>query len=201
VTEMMAAALAHEIKNPVALAMAYASLIRQTGDSPEINEYCNLIQQSLLDISDLVQDLLFAAHLRSEPCIINVSEMLAEMLNEYRVAMPGISFAINADPSFTCYANEQHVRLIFSNLLKNAAEAAEMTGEGYVTVYTTKVCEYLQVSIHNSGSFDVQKKPHGSGMGLGICDWLIKQLSGELKIGKNATEDGYVAIVSLPCNF
>jgi len=197
---MLATALAHEIKNPVALALAYTGLIRQIGNTPEIEEYCNLIQQSLLDVGDLVHELLYAAQLGTEPTDVNITMLLTEMLNEYRVAMPGISFAINSDPVHICHANERYIRLIFSNLLKNAVEAADMVDIaeiGWVLVSVTRFEDALQVSICNNGVLGEHKKPHSSGMGLGICEWLIKQLGGELNV-QNNTPDVYTAEIILP---
>jgi len=142
--------------------------------------------------------LLYVTHHSPTPCAVNITEMLAEMLGEYKAAMPGISFALNAEPSLTCYAVEQYLRLVFSNLLKNAVEAAET--QGYVTVYATRVGGYLHTAIHNNGNFSEmpQQKPHGNGMGLGICYWLLEQLDGELQI-KNDASGGCVTTVSLPC--
>jgi len=213
-SDMMATVLAHEIKNPVALAMAYVGLLRHASEPTEVINYCNRIQQSLMDISDLVQDLLLAAqtleteHVASckgtarnkpEPCDISITDMLTEMLDEYRAAFcsrPGIVFALSAELGLVCHTYEQHLRLVFSNLLKNAAEA---TGEaGYITVYAAMHGEYLRVQICNSLGV-AQAKPHGNGMGLGICHWLLKQLGGQLQIENRAGE--CIAIVSVPAVF
>ncbi|MCL2285276.1 MAG: HAMP domain-containing histidine kinase [Firmicutes bacterium] len=198
----MAVALAHEIKSPAALAMAYVSLIRQSDVSPCIDGYCNYIQQALLDICDLVQELLLAAHNKTSPCVIDITETLSEMVKEYQAAMPGISFSLNAEPSLLCYANEQHVRLIFSNLLKNAAEAVTETNhDRYIAVYAAQKGGCLRVTIHNNGEYvdNLQAKPHGNGIGLCICYWLTEQLGGELKIESGA-DGGCVVSVSMPCN-
>ena len=182
--------------------MAYVGLIRQASISPEVSEYCNYIQQALLDISDLVQELLSVTHQKTIPCVIDITEILTEMLKEYQAAMPGISFALNAGVPLTCYANEQHVRLIFSNLLKNAAEAAYVANpSGYVTVYATESGKYLHAAIHNNGDCmdNPQSKPHGNGMGLGICYWLTEQLGGKLQIERGVNGGGVVS-VSMPRN-
>jgi len=200
-TEMMMTALAHEIKNPAALAMAYTNLIRQSRDFAEIDNFCHLIQQALIDISDLVQELLFATQHELEPCTINVTVMLDEMISEYRAALPGITFSFDAKESFlTCYACEQHVRLTFSNLLKNAVEAAGSTG--HIIVYATSTSRYLQVTIRNSRNIEghaIEPKPFSSGMGLGICYWLTEQIGGKLEIKDDANGE-CVVIVSLPCS-
>ena len=191
---MMATVLAHEIKNPAALAMAYVGLLRHASQPAEVTDYCNRIQQALMDISELVQELLFAAQNKPEPHNINITDMLTEMLDEYRAAFcNNISFAINAAPELICRTYEQHLRLIFSNLFKNAVEAAG--GTGHITVYAAPAGEYLRVEICNS-SGQAAAKPYGNGMGLGICRWLLTQIGGELQTENGAEE--CVSIVSIP---
>jgi len=199
-SDMMATVLAHEIKNPVALAMAYVGLLRHASEPTEVVNYCDRIQQSLVDISDLVQDLLFSVRNKPEPpCNVNIADILTEMLDEYRAAFcssPGIVFVLSADLELVCHTHEQHLRLIFSNLLKNAVEA--MGEVGYITVYATMHGEYLHVKICNSFGA-VVPKPHSNGMGLGICQWLLTQIGGQLQIENHAEE--CVAIVSVPAVF
>jgi len=194
--EIMATILAHEIKNPAALALAYVGLIRQASPLPEVNEYCNRIQQSLIDISNLVQELLHAAHTPSHPCDIHLSDMLIQMLGEYQVAIPGISFVINIQSSLICYANEAYVRLVFSNLFKNAAEAAQ--GTGHIKVYAVGQPDSLQITVINSCNCKSETKPHGNGLGLGICEWLIAQIGGKMAMEKDVAGD-CVVTVSMPC--
>jgi len=193
--DMMAAVLAHEIKNPAALAMAYVGLLRHASQPAEVTDYCNRIQQSLMDISELVQDLLFAAHSRPEPCCVDVADMLAEMLDEYRAAFCG-RFLLTAAPGLVCYTYEQHLRLIFSNLLKNAVEAAGPAGR--ITVYAAMAGDCLRVEICNA-SVVARPKLHGNGMGLGICHWLLAQIGGELQIENGADE--CTVIVAVPVDF
>jgi len=191
-SDMMATALAHEIKNPAALALAYVSLIRQTTDFYEISEFCDYIQQALLDISDLVQDLLFAAQHKPEMCLVHITELLSEMLGEYRAAMPGMSFLLHGNQGLSCYTYDQHLRLVFSNLLKNAAEATDRE----VAVCVKAEDRFIYVSIQNSKDFDTTK-PHSSGMGLGICNWLLEQMGGKLEI---ENKSNFTALVCIPCN-
>jgi len=193
--DMLKTALAHEIKTPAAVAMAYVGLIRQESDSPLVAGYCNHIQQALTDISDLVQEFLFAeAPLAAHD--IDLAALLSEMLNEYSAMLPQITFFLNAKPPLICHSREQYVRLIFSNLLKNAVEA---TGEGgNIIVYATSVYGYLHTVLHNSGSAKKSPNRHSNGIGLSICSWLVQQLGGEFHIQTNDA-GGCVATVSLPC--
>lgn len=193
---MMATALAHEIKNPAALAMAYTGIVRQLSDNNEVSEYCGLIQNALMDISDLVQELLFSIHHTPNPCTINISPMLQEMMQEHKASKPNIIFSLDSPPELILYISEQHLRLIISNLIKNATDA---TGDqnGHVAVYATFAYGCLQVIIRNSIDPLSGRDRHSNGMGIGICQWLLQQLGGEMHFDCSATE--YVITVSLPC--
>jgi len=199
----MAAAFAHEIKTPAALAMAYVGLMRSL--SPEAAEYCNHIQDALYDISELVQAFLQEYELSQSAngsagiratASIDITTMLCDMINDYKRAMPHISCYHMVDNQLTCYANEMHVRLIFSNLLKNAVEA--VGADGHITLYATQSGGYLHTAIHNTNLPDTSThdKPLGNGIGLSICYWLTEQLNGQLKY--ESSENGCVVIVSLP---
>ena len=194
--DMLKIALAHEIKTPAAVAMAYVGLIRHESDSPLVAEYCNHIQQALTDISELVQEILFAAEAPLPPYDIDIAALLSEMLSEYSAMLPDITFFLNVKPPLMCHTREQYVRLIFSNLLKNAVEA---TGEGgNIIVYATTVYGYLHTVLHNSGSVKKSSNRHSNGIGLSICNWLVQQLCGEFHVQKSG-DNGCVVTVSLPC--
>ena len=176
-SENMATVLAHEIKNPAALALAYVSLLRQSTDFKEIENYCNHIQHAILDISDLVQELLFTTQNLPEKHVVNASEILKEIIEEYRVAKPGISFLLNHS-NILCNTYEQHLRLIFSNLLKNAVEAVGF--EGDIVVDIKELQDHVHFSFQNKKTNIT--KPYGSGMGINICNWLVSKIGGKLEI-------------------
>ena len=215
-------ALAHEIKNPAAVAMAHVNLLRrileETPDSleiaetPEISEspqnplchHLNHIEQSLLDICDLVQDMLTAVYSPLEPYEIDIYYVLAEILDTYRAAWPGISFSMTANPPLTCLGQESTLRMIFTNLLKNAVEAVEHGNDiqGHITIraaHREQDRNFLTVTICDNAPFDGNhgEKLYGNGLGLAICRHLLKQLGGKLHISQSKG-GGWVATVILP---
>ena len=193
----MATALAHEIKNPTALAMAYAGIIRQSTDCSETRAYCNLIQDALLDISDLVQELLFSIHRKPTVESFHLGTLIGDMVAEHRAAHPHITFVENLPPQLMCDTNEQCLRLVISNLLKNAVEAATHCGHvGHVAMTVTDSNGGLKIKVANSCVPGSEAKPYGTGMGIGIATWLLDQLGGTLTLSE--VGEDFVAIVSLP---
>jgi len=196
----LTAAFAHEIKNPAAVALAHVNLMRT-----EANAYClthlNHIQQALYDICDLVQEMLLAVYTRGDPIEIDFQQMLAEMLEQYRAAWPGISFSLEAEAPLICCARESSLRMIFSNLLKNAVEAVcaakSPAFPGRIIIRSFFSDDCLNITICDNGVF-VSHKPHGNGLGLAICHHLAMQLSGQIALHYRE-EGGCIATVSLPC--
>jgi len=194
----MAGALAHEIKNPAAVALAHVNLMRQeTAPESPAKAHLNHIEQAIMDICDLVQEMLFAIYNCAEPYEIDLREMLDEMLDTYRAAWPGISFSLDADTSLTCYAQESSVRMVLSNLLKNAVEAVEELEFGQIDISARRGEEFLSIAIYNNGAFIDAAKPHGNGLGIAICRHILQQLGGHLEI-LGQPHEGCSSLVSIP---
>jgi len=201
----MAAALAHEIKNPAAVALAHANLMRQVIErDSELGTHVHHIEQAITDICDLVHEMLFAIYNWTEPYEVDLNQMLSEMLDTYRAAWPGISFAMETLVPLTYFGQESSLRMIFSNLLKNAVEAVTETAaeskdfSGQIAIVANHVDDCLNIAIHNNGTFiDHAEKPHRNGLGLAICRHLLTQLNGRMEI-YNKTHEGWTTVVSLP---
>lgn len=193
--QLMVAALAHEIKNPAALAVAHISLARlNLNDAECVNRHLVHIEQALLDISDLTQEMLYASHGESQPYEIDICEMLTEILEAYKSAYPEISFIINAE-QIQFLGQEQFIRIIISNLLKNSVEAVS-TGENQkIAITATQEEGQLHITISDSGISNTYK-PHGNGLGLIISQKLASRMHGLIDI--LPTGEGYTATVRLP---
>ena len=183
---IIATALAHEIKNPAALALAHISLVRQGTSPAETMEHLNHIEEALMDITDLVQEMLFATYGESHAYEINISEVLTELCSEYRAAWPSIAITLAAPQDLSVHGQEAHIRMIFSNLLKNAIEATDENGS--ISIIVTKKCinslKYLMVKIENSvdelNEWTWATKLSRNGLGLQVCRYLAARLGGRL---------------------
>jgi len=196
--EVIIAALAHEIKNPVALAMAHIELARLVPDNADaIRAHLTHIQQALADINDLVHEMLFASYGDAPFHDINIHELLEEMLEAYRVAWPGISFVMDLTEPIIFHGQEQFLRMIVSNLLKNSVEAVNnATYPGHVIVIAEMEGGRLHLSVCDNGLSN-GNKPNSNGLGLAICHKLTARMNGmiEISVGESG---GCVADVWLP---
>jgi len=194
-------AIVHEIKNPVALALAHVNLIRHelNNESPVYN-HLNGIENALFDICDLVQSMLSDSCVYGDSYEMDIKEMLNEMLEEYRAAFPNITFTFaSANIEVPFYGQEMALRMIFSNLLKNAIEAVAQRHDcmGQISVFAeTSIDGVISISIRDNGISEFCAKPNGSGLGLSICNYLAGMIGGKIALC-HATGGGVIALVSL----
>ena len=192
----LAAALAHEIKNPAALALAHVSLLRKRADLHGIGDACDHIEEALEKICNLVQEMLFATYGAAPAYEFDMADNLMDMLETYQAAWPNCCFSLEApSEGLTYHGEETYVNIIVSNLLKNAVEATG--GTGHVMMNLCLTPRHVAVSIKDSGSKNGVLKPHASGMGLAICKWLLNRIGGRLELHDPAN-GGCEAHVLLP---
>ncbi|MCL2198006.1 MAG: HAMP domain-containing histidine kinase [Defluviitaleaceae bacterium] len=194
----MTAALAHEIKNPAAVALAHVNLLRLEDEKSNLDHHLNHIEQALYNICNMVKDMLSATYNGCEAYEVNLSNIIHEILETYRAAWPEISFIFEGEGFLPCYGHETSLRMIFSNLIKNAVEAVEAANNqnSVITISASYRDEFLNVLISDTGIvYSTQDKPHGNGLGLAICKNLANGIGAE--ISAQHSEDGCTVSVNL----
>ena len=192
----MTAALAHEIKNPAAVALAHVNLLRLEDEKQNLDHHLNHIEQALYNICNMVKDMLSTTYSSCEAYEINLCSIICEILETYRAAWPEISFVFENESPLPCYGHEISLRMIFSNLIKNAVEAIEVTSQsGMITISADYNSGFLNVAIRDTGESYSTDKPHGNGLGLAIC----KSLAGGIgaKISAEHSENGCTVLVQV----
>ena len=192
----LAAALAHEIKNPAALALAHVAMLRKRADLKGIGDACDHIEEALEKICCLVQEMLFVTYGAAPAYEFDLEDMLMDMLEAYQAAWPNITFSLEmTGEGLMYYGEETCTKMIFSNLIKNAVEAV---GEaGYVMVSLCMTPGYVTATIQDSGSGHGMLKPHASGLGLAICEWLLGRAGGRMEL-QRLSSGGCEAKILLP---
>jgi len=219
----MAAAIAHEVKNPLAGIEVMAGLLkRQLPESPDAQNILADIIKDAKMANVIVQEVLaFVRPLRLQvediavPDVIRDAVTMAESHSalkrdvNVRVDMPEALRPIQGDP--------HQLRQIFTNLLTNAFEA--MNGSGTVEIAATAIDgeddadhasgPTILITICDNGpgippevmerifSPFFTTKPQGSGLGLAIVRKIVDAHDGRIDVGERPG-GGTIFRVTLP---
>jgi PAS domain S-box-containing protein len=210
VVGQLAAGVAHEIRNPLTTLRGFVQLF-----SSDINKEHGTIMLAELDrINFIVSEFLILA----KPQVIkyqlkDLNSILADMISlfESQANFKNIKISSTFDldiPSIKCEQNQ--LKQVFMNLLKNAIEAMPNGGEIIVnTKQTTPETVCISVIDHGIGIPEDQikrlgepfytTKEDGTGLGLMVCYKIIENHGGKLGISSQLNK-GTVVEVSLPIN-
>jgi signal transduction histidine kinase len=208
----MSAGLAHEFKNAIAALQGYAQLLQ----SLELNDKAQVAAGSLLNevrnLSSMVTAFLDFA--RPQPLHldqVSLPELIEECATELESLFQELRVELRVETSgqLVVRADERMLRLAFSNLMRNGAEAIpEEQVERVVFVRAFEDGEAAVVEIRDSGSgipaAQLQKifipffttKAKGHGVGLALSHRIITQHGGTLTAA-NAPEGGALFTVKL----
>ncbi len=199
ITEEMTIALAHEVKNPLALIKANIELLELEKDVNHYSSNFRVIKNEINKISAIISDfMLFCKPTKQiEEDKIFIFDMIEDNLERYKI-YENIKFYFNCYCSFedmNILGVESKVSLLLTNIYKNSIEA--IIDEGIIQTTVYKQDEHLVVDIVDNGiGIDdkiLQKvyepfftnKENGSGLGIPICRNIMKDMGGSFDIFNN----------------
>ncbi|MFZ2445668.1 MAG: ATP-binding protein [Syntrophobacteraceae bacterium] len=207
----LAAGVAHEINNPLAIILTGSQVIRDFADEipdldPEFKEQlteclsqadsqvlrCNLITHNLLRFARRSKSVIEKVNLNT--CVGEVIELM-----EKRAKSSGISFQKELDKDLPLVLSDpSQLQQVFVNLIANAIDAHEGKPYGTIQVATRANGERggVEMLIADTGSgipgdilerifdpfFTTKPVGKGTGLGLSISYSIIKNLGGEIRV-------------------
>jgi two-component system NtrC family sensor kinase len=203
----LAAGIAHEINNPVAIMIEEAGWIqdllneeefKQGENLEEFNRALNQIGIQGRRCKEITHKLLsFARKTDSRISEISINELLEEIvyLSSQRTKYGNIEIqTLLAEDLPPVFASETEMQQVFLNLVNNAIDAMEKTG-GTIWLVSRKAGNEVIVEVKDNGPgiaganlsriFDpfYTTKPVGKGTGLGlsICYGIINKIGGDIE--------------------
>ena len=221
----LTAGMAHEIRNPLSGIRGSAQLLLKDLESIEQREYIEIVIAEVDRINGLVKRMMdLTRPTLKDFKLTNIHQVLEEILSLEKETLERKKgkFIQVYDPSLpTIQANEDELKQVFLNLIKNAVEASPEGGQVRITTqfqtnYTLRktkdaIPANIVVKVIDSGSgmtsttmknlftpfFTTKKK--GTGLGMVVSLKIVESHNGKIKV---ASEEniGTVVQVFLPVN-
>jgi two-component system, NtrC family, sensor kinase len=221
----LAAGIAHEINNPVAIMVEEAGWIKDLLEEEEFSESENLkeFERALKQIKNQGQRckeithklLSFARKTDSRVQETHINELLSELiaLSEQRAKYAKISIHTDFQNDLpVTYLAQSEVQQVLLNLINNAIDAMESRG-GELTISThfefEKGAIVIEVSDNGPGIpeanlsrifepfFTTKPVGKGTGLGLSICYGIIQKMGGQINV-ESVIDSGTTFSIRLP---
>ncbi len=204
----LAAGIAHEINNPVAIMVEEAGWVEDLLGEEEFQKSENLdeFRQSLKHIKtqgirckEVTHKLLSFAR-RTDPEVkdVQLNDLIEEVigLSEQRARYSNVKVKTNLTTNLpTVYVSPSEIQQVFLNLINNALDAMDNVG-GTIEIISRVEGNYIVVDVADTGRgipkanlprifdpfFTTKPVGKGTGLGLSICYGIIKKMGGEISV-------------------
>jgi two-component system NtrC family sensor kinase len=202
----LAAGVAHEVNNPLAVINEKAGLMKDmieydpnSSDKEQFLGYINTIIQSVERCSTITHRLLgFARRMDVEVEVIDLNDVVREVLAflEKDALHRNIKVGLHLASDLSRIASDRgQLQQAFLNLLNNAFAATDDGGTVSVVSWEKDI-DTVGVTIQDTGHgmsedtlkhifepfFTTKKKGHGTGLGLPITYGIVKRLGGDIEV-------------------
>lgn len=212
----MAAGVAHELNNPLTAVLGFSQLaLKQTVD-PVLRKDLESIANEAERAGHIVDNLLgFARSHSGRGDRFDAAASLQKVLDlrEYECRVNNIEVVTYFDPDTPVTRADAHrMEQVFLNLIGNAIQAiGEGPGRGSITVGLVAIDDLIRISITDDGPgipedvlphifeqfFTTKPVGKGTGLGLHICQEIVKDHGGEIRVDSHAHR-GTTFVVEIP---
>ncbi len=203
--------ISHELKTPIALIKGYANTLRRDDvewDKAMVTESLRVIEEEADHLTAMVEDLLDATKLQSGGITLHKTEvdlaaLIGDLSKKFSLQSDKHQIFTNLSDDFPVItADETRLSQLISNLLTNAIKYSE---GGIIKIDGKKIEEKVQICVADQGKgfdpmdvpyvFDrfyrssgVAKTTKGTGLGLYLCQSIVKAHGGNIWVDESYQE-------------
>jgi PAS domain S-box-containing protein len=217
-TGRMAAAIAHEINNPLASVLNLIYLARQDGvPVQDVQNYLATAENELERVSHIARQTLGYYRDTGSPSEVHLRELMENVLSVYRSKMLAHNISVDAqysDLRRICVRPGEIVQ-VFSNVVSNSIDAMVQGGKLSILIAQIKNAERagLRIVVTDTGHgirrehiekvfepFFTTKGNLGTGIGLWVARQLVERHGGQISISSSAErgDSGTVVTIFVP---
>lgn len=215
--EMFAAALGHDLRNPLSAIMTGAALLISLGDDKTM-AIGNRILSSGSRMARMIEQLLDLSRARVgggipvTPAQMQLKDVAEKVVAEHQASSPGRELTLETTGVLEGSWDEPRLAQVLSNLIGNALEHGAPDAPITVRADGTSPHEVV-LTVNNKGQIPADEVPHlfepfrsgrqagrrveGLGLGLYIVDQLVRAHDGTVRVTSN-DRDGTTFEVHLP---
>jgi len=207
-----AAAIAHEIRNPLTSIKGVSSLLSKELadlDRPRVWEYHTMICEEIDRLNNIVESLqYFTKPIKLEKGAVSINNLIERTVHLLELNPIGLKIRLDLSEHLPMVrADASLLKQVFLNLIKNAAEACGPGGE--LVVRTESASPWMRISFSDNGPgipFDSLQhifepfyttKATGMGVGLAISQRIIEAHEGRIE-ARNGDPGGAQFSILLP---
>jgi signal transduction histidine kinase len=209
---VLAATVAHELRNPLAAINISASIIKRKNTDGQIQQQLSNIEKSITESNQIINNLLYYSRIRPpKPEKVNIADLLEECIGITQQKIKKDIFVqkdTDAIKDIFIEADPLQIREVFNNILDNACDGVTGT-DGRIDILGSDAGEQINISINDNGTGieaeDLKKvfdpffttKAKGTGLGLSLCRQIIDLHGGTINI-ESEPNKGTSVTITLP---
>ena len=220
----LAAGIAHEINNPVAIMVEEAGWMEDLLEEEEFRESENLdeFERALRQINtqgkrckEITHKLLsFARKTDSRIQVVLMNDLINDAIGlaEQSARYSKIVINTNLEENLPfIQASQTEIQQVFLNLINNAVDAMDSRGGGVIDITSRLDGNTIVIDFADNGPgiprdnlarifdpfFTTKQVGKGTGLGLSICYGIIKKMGGEINV-KSVVDKGTIFSIRIP---
>lgn len=217
----LAATIAHEIHNPLDSVSNLLYLMKNGVTEEESKQFIDMAERELARVTHISRAMLGLYRESRAPVAVDLKEILEEilLLMEHRFQDLGVSIHADLPIPVVVDAFPAELRQVFTNLITNAAEAANSGGEVRIRARSQpaninssgqKMPSGALVTVADNGDgiteevrqqlfqpFFTTKGEHGTGLGLWVSRGIIHKHGGTIDLRSETGDSAHGTVVSV----